>query len=460
MGATPDYDLVVIGGGSGGFGATLAAARRGLRVLLVERGPMLGGNSTLGGVNTWEPGIGGPGFHAELYELLKRQPNAIGVSRTIHTWTQDEPWGRSRVDPALPYRQSLRRSGIDRDDLARVTFEPQAMATAMQSMLEQTGHVTVCIGTSFAGATCSGDRLESVEIETDGQSRQVTAAFMIDATANLNVATAVGCATYLGCEPQAMYEEPSAPPAHENRLNGVSLCFRVTPTDDRTIEPLPPGVPDEPRQCSFSITEYPNGDLNLNPLPIMEGIEFHQLGPAEGRRICEQRVHQAWRWLQQEKGFDKYRMVSLSPFTGVREGPRLIARRVLTENDVRAGCSGKKDADRWITLADHALDVHGQGHLCREVNEPYGVPYDCLLPREYSNLAVACRGAGFSHLGASSCRLSRTMMQLGHAAGLACALAVRTESQLPDVAVDQIQQLLSEDNVTLNPNDDRFPKPV
>lgn len=49
------YDLAVIGGGSGGFGAALAAARAGLRVLLVERGPMLGGNSTLVGVNTWEP---------------------------------------------------------------------------------------------------------------------------------------------------------------------------------------------------------------------------------------------------------------------------------------------------------------------------------------------------------------------------------------------------------------------
>jgi len=57
---TNTYDLVVIGAGSGGIGAALAAARAGLRVLLVEKSDMLGGNATRCGVNCWEPGVGGP----------------------------------------------------------------------------------------------------------------------------------------------------------------------------------------------------------------------------------------------------------------------------------------------------------------------------------------------------------------------------------------------------------------
>ena len=44
------YDLAVIGGGSGGVAAALAAARAGLHVVIVERGDMLGGTSTLGGL--------------------------------------------------------------------------------------------------------------------------------------------------------------------------------------------------------------------------------------------------------------------------------------------------------------------------------------------------------------------------------------------------------------------------
>jgi hypothetical protein len=112
---------------------------------------------------------------------------------------------------------------------------------------------------------------------------------------------------------------------------------------------------------------------------------------------------------------------------------------VLTENDVRLGYSNVTDKSRWIALADHALDVHGEGHLCRELNEPYGVPYECLLPQEYTNLIIPCRGASFSHIAAASCRLSRTMMQLGNAAGIAVATAATSGSELPDVDLARVR---------------------
>jgi hypothetical protein len=443
-------DLAVIGGGSGGFGAALAAARAGLRVLLIEAGPQLGGNSTLGGVNTWEPGIGGPGFHGELFARLSREPHAIGVSRTIKHWTAEAPWGWSRVQPGLDYRLTLRRAGVAQDDFARVTFEPDAMAAAMADMLAETGGVAVRLGTRFVGADVRGDRIASIVSETAGRQERIATRYVVDATAQIRVATYLGCRTYLGCEPQSLYQEPSAPAEHQERLNGVTVCCRVTPIANPAVAPLPPGVPREPCVRPISITEYPNGDLNLNPLPIMEGIEYHRLGETEGRRRCEQRVYQLWHWLQTEKGFDRYRLVKLFPFTGVREGPRLIGRHVLTEQDVRAGCSGQHDADRWITLADHALDVHGEGHLCRELPEPYGVPYDCLLPREFTNLAVACRGASFSHIAAASCRLSRTMMQLGHAAGTAAAIAVEQGLPLPAVPTTELRARLRAQNVQVD----------
>lgn len=50
------YDLAVIGGGSGGFGAALAAARLGVSVALIEKGDCLGGTSVRGGVHCWEMG--------------------------------------------------------------------------------------------------------------------------------------------------------------------------------------------------------------------------------------------------------------------------------------------------------------------------------------------------------------------------------------------------------------------
>lgn len=40
---TSDYDVAVIGGGPGGIPAAIAAARRGKKVILVERNGYLGG---------------------------------------------------------------------------------------------------------------------------------------------------------------------------------------------------------------------------------------------------------------------------------------------------------------------------------------------------------------------------------------------------------------------------------
>ena len=75
---------------------------------------------------------------------------------------------------------------------------------------------------------------------------------------------------------------------------------------------------------------------------------------------------------------------------------------------------------------DHAIDLHGRkGRLYEVPNGPYGVPYRCLLPVGVANLFIASRAASFSHIAASSCRLCRTMMTLGQAAGNAAAMCVK-----------------------------------
>jgi NADPH-dependent 2,4-dienoyl-CoA reductase/sulfur reductase-like enzyme len=81
-------DLAVVGGGSGGFGAALAAARRGLNVVLVERADCLGGNSVRGGVHCWEMGAGGTGI--PLWARTKRPAASSGMA-----WCSSRsPWPR------------------------------------------------------------------------------------------------------------------------------------------------------------------------------------------------------------------------------------------------------------------------------------------------------------------------------------------------------------------------------
>ena len=131
-----------------------------------------------------------------------------------------------------------------------------------------------------------------------------------------------------------------------------------------------------------------------------------------------------WHWLQRYPHFKGYELKDIAPMLGIRESYRTVTEYVLTQRDLVAGLAGQKHTD-IIAIADHPMDTHGAGGGLRNVRAAYGIPYRCLIPKGYDNLLVACRGAGFSHIAASSCRLSRTMIALGHAAGAAAAEAAR-----------------------------------
>jgi glycine/D-amino acid oxidase-like deaminating enzyme len=70
-------DIAVVGAGSGGIGAALAAERAGARVLLIERSPTIGGTAVRAGVSTWEPVAGATGVPFEIYLALRERPDAV-----------------------------------------------------------------------------------------------------------------------------------------------------------------------------------------------------------------------------------------------------------------------------------------------------------------------------------------------------------------------------------------------
>ena len=96
----PEYDLCVVGAGSGGIAAALAAARMGLSVLLIEKSDTLGGNAVRGGVHNWEPGVGGTAFPFEIYQRLQKIPDAVAIvcmSRHCCSQQPGEQIGRAHV---------------------------------------------------------------------------------------------------------------------------------------------------------------------------------------------------------------------------------------------------------------------------------------------------------------------------------------------------------------------------
>jgi hypothetical protein len=158
---------------------------------------------------------------------------------------------------------------------------------------------------------------------------------------------------------------------------------------------------------------------------------------------CQQIVKTHWHCLQRNPTFSEYEFDSHAPMLGIRESYRVVTDYVLTQHDLAATLKEQHHSD-IIAVADHAMDVHGAGgrRIHGELKGPYGIPYRCLIPKGTTNLLVARRGAGFSQIAASSCRLNRTMTALGHAAGLAAAQVVRKDVSVRDVDVAEIQHQL------------------
>ena len=428
--------VCVIGGGSGGIGAALAAARRGAEVVLLEREAILGGTTTTAWVHTWEPVFGAHGVCREIYETMKTVPLAV----TEPDYATGAP----------------RRGGKP------LPFEPHAFVYAARELLGATSKCQVLLGATFYRAHVSGNAIAAVEAWFAGKHLMIEADVFIDCTADGDVCTDAGCAYQVGQDPRSAYNEPTAPDKARMQLNGCTLVYRVTDTGRMQKPALPKGIKEGLCPRPVAIRVLPNGDHLLNAVNMIDGNAVLHTDYSRLMREGLRRVFEHFHWLQNlepqslwnkmagAKGYKTWTIVAVAPRIGVRETRRIVGDYVLTEHDCRAGVRGQRHND-IIALSDHAVDIHGSKSRLYEVpNGPYGVPYRCLLPKGVENLFIASRAASFSHIAASSCRLSRTMMTLGQAAGTAAAMCVTHHVTTRRVDVRELQASLQSQGVDIS----------
>ena len=454
---TKTTDILIIGGGSAGFGAAYRALSHGCyHVTLVDKNSGLGGTSTFGGVNNWEPGYGGAGVHRQLAERLLSEGTGL-VAQNIEEVTEETPWGLS-VCSEDPYEETLERSFRERMQQRRFHFEPQAMADAMLDMLrsaDQGGKLDLMLNTTAIETEISGHNITAVTVDTPDGICKIIPRIVLDCSGDIVIARAAGCTYSVGEDAQNTYQEPNAPIASQRIVNGITLVFRVTPCDPDHIDTLPDKYADvdltewldtvkktnRPLSC---FNYYADGDININMLPTLPGESLLDLPEEEVRHIAEARVYAYWNWVQTKKNFRGYRIKEIFPMLGIRETYRLIGRYVLKEQDLRNGFSFELGPEHSIAFADHPADIHGKSNKKGGMTmfAPYGIPYECLLPNEISNLLVACRGASFSHIALSSVRLCRTMMAVGEAAGCAAVLALNDRTTPDQINLQTLRQQL------------------
>jgi hypothetical protein len=412
-----DGDVCVVGAGSGGLGAAVAAARAGARVILVEKNHGPGGTVTHAWVHTWEPVRGTSALCRRLWDRMRRLPGGAA---------------------ALDYDAGSARLGPDGRRNPPLPFEPWAFAAAAEAEFREAGVRHVRYGTLCTGVRTRGRRVRAVRVLGPSGPAEITAAVFIDATADLVVARAAGCRTSKGAEAQNRYGEPHAPESDApSALNPANWCYRVRdgagPAGRWEAEPFPP---EAVRPSRFEV-RLPNGDILVNPCGMVRADPSDPVAFAEATAHARRLALEVHRWTVTQGGHPNRVLVGLAPELGVRETYRLVGRYVLTEQDVLAGLSVQKHPD-LVALCDHPLDKHGAGGVHLELREAYGIPFRCLMPAEYDNLLVACRGASLTHLAASSCRLSRTMIVLGEAAGAAAAAAALRRKPMEDVGTPRV----------------------
>ena len=120
-----EADVVVVGGGPGGFAAALQSARMGARTILIERFDMPGGVHTSGLQGAANEGVGG--IHTELM----RRFDAKGY---IYTATEKDLPGWAG-NPLSHYERNMKQ-GVP---FARASFNPEGAGCEMALMLKEAG---------------------------------------------------------------------------------------------------------------------------------------------------------------------------------------------------------------------------------------------------------------------------------------------------------------------------------
>lgn len=394
-------DLLVIGGGTAGFGAVVTAARQGLSVQLVEAG------DRLGGVMAFCPGMPwGGGF-----------PCDVSIGGIFDELTE-------RLAAQTPPAAEKRYSTLENFG-AEVIYDPDMAQIEMFAMLEEAG-VQLHLNTLVEAPVMDGTRIAAVTAMDRRGALTFRPRMVVDASGDGHIAAQAGVPFDLGDA--------------SGKMMGVTLSFLVVnaPWDQVFAE----GDPYFTRHAERGVAE---GRLHpdLSQLYMMKG--FHPgtvfcnsviirnvdgTVPASIARATQEgrrRVAQLVGFLRAEvPGFENAWMTALGPTVGVRETRKLHGMHRLTGAEVAAAT---KFADGIVACSNPVDDVmRGEGgamtHDAAVEDGFYTLPFRALVPERIENLMFAGRNVSADPVAFASIRGMPQCMAMGQATGNAAALAL------------------------------------
>jgi hypothetical protein len=430
-----DCDVLVAGGGMAGVATALAAARRGVRVVLCQDRPVLGGNAS-----------------SEI---------------RMHIVGADQSGSRG-----IELETEARESGIIEEiRLENCVRNPQRSPAMFDLILYDKVHaepnIELLLNTTVIAAMLEGDRITSVTAERQSTEDSFTihAKVFVDATGDGRLGLEAGAKFVEGRESRAEHGESLAQETSDNMRLGSSIMFQAKKYD----RPMPFVAPSWARKFSeddlrlrpHASTSGYHGDLNLEYGYWWIEWGGHLDTIAENETIRHELlaiVLGAWDHVKNggEHGAENCALEWFGFLPGKRESRRFVGQYVLTEHDIVQSIPH----DDAIAYGGWFIDTHPMMGV-DAVDEPpctqhavpylYDIPLRACVSTNVENLMFAGRNISATHIAFASTRVMATCTQIGQGVGTAAAYAVMHqlsphELALNHAAIQRIQQQLLEDD--------------
>ncbi|RJS74961.1 FAD-dependent oxidoreductase [Candidatus Bathyarchaeota archaeon] len=419
MNLRSQHNVVVVGGGTAGLAAAVAAGRSGAQTLLIERYGFLGGSMTAGLVNPFMP------FNA-------------GEEQIVHGIFQEIIDRLARMD------------GYDKKTRA---FDPEIMKVVADEMVQEAG-VELLLHTCVIDVIMHGNEIFGVEVHNKSGRQLVSGKVFVDATGDGDVAVMAGAPYEKGRKQDGLMQ----PMTLVFRMAGVDVS-RVPPRKEINrlfLEAKAAGIVNIPRENVLYFSTTHKGELHFNSTRVLkaDGTNVEDLTRAEieARR---QMVELAKFFKERVPGFENAYLSRSGAEIGVRETRRIIGEYVMTGQDI---IEARKFKD-VIARGSYWIDMHnpvGQGQednpyakKCPPPGESYDIPYRCLVPKKVENLLVAGRCISTTREAQAAIRIMPTVVAIGEAAGTAAALAAKHGVYPRKLDVSLLQHVLRERGANL-----------
>ncbi|MCF6176512.1 MAG: FAD-dependent oxidoreductase [Victivallaceae bacterium] len=388
---THQADFCVVGGGLAGMCAAIAAARNGIKTVLMHDRPVLGGNA----------------------------------SSEIRMWVCGAH-GENKIETGLI--EEIRLENLYRNNYPNYSIWDSILYEKVRFQ----DNLTLLLNCSCNQAQMDGDKIKNItgwQLTTETW-HVVEAPLFADCSGDSILAPLSGAETRYGREASSEFGESIEPEIADDKTMGMSCLIQARETTEPQTFIAPVWANKYATDEYFKHRSHTlEGNQNFWWLEI--GGEQDTIHDAEAIRDQLLKIgFGVWDHIKNHgnHGADNWVLEWMGFLPGKRESRRYIGDYIMTQNDVAAG---GEFAD-IIAYGGWSMDDHHPEGFCypgpptifHPAPSPYGIPYRALYSRNISNLFCAGRNISTTHAAMSSTRVQATCATLGQAIGTAAVLAV------------------------------------